>query len=375
MKRRCVLLMGGMLLLPGVPCAAAQVTLYGYLDTGITYVSNQGGHSNTFMDTGNFVPNLVGFRGSEDLGAGTSAIFTLENQFDLANGNTVPGARSLFSRQAWVGLSNNDWGRLTFGNQYDFMFDSLLFGGFHDANGGFDGALPYGGFYNFRQGPFSALGIPNNPTGSADFDRVAGSARVPGSVKYQSANFAGLTFGALYGFGGVAGSLSAGNTVSLGANYSSGQFAAGAAYTDVRYPQMSNGQDGIRNFGAGMRYSFGPVMASVLYTHTENTQTQARIHVGQLGANWSLAPAWTLGGNVQYMKGNAILQSNNAVQLTSTLIYRFSKRTAVYAEGVYQRASGNGPATGAWINGLFGPSAASSGRTQVLGRMGITSAF
>jgi predicted porin len=72
-----------------------------------------------------------------------------------------------------------------------------------------------------------------------------------------------LTFGALYGFGGVAGSFSSGNTVSLGVNYSSGWFAAGAAYTDVKYLQMNNGQDGIRNFGAGMRYSFGPVMTSV----------------------------------------------------------------------------------------------------------------
>ncbi|MDX6010467.1 porin [Cupriavidus necator] len=215
--------------------------------------------------------------------------------------------------------------------------------------------------------------FPPSASRTTPLDRrtsIGWSARVPGSVKYQSANFASLTFGALYGFGGVAGSFSSGNTVSLGVNYSSGWFAAGAAYTDVKYLQMNNGQDGIRNFGAGMRYSFGPVMTSVLYAHTENTQAQ-----GQIGANWSLAPAWTLGGNVQYMKGNAILLNNDAVPLTSTLMYRFSKRTAVYAEGVYQRASGDGPATGAWINGLFGPNAASSGRTQVLGQMGITSAF
>lgn len=255
------------------------------------------------------------------------------------------------------------------------MFDALLFGGYHDANSGFDGALAYGGFYNFRQGPFAALGIPNNPTGSADFDRVAGSARVSNSVKVQSANFGGLTFGALYGFGEIAGSLSSGNTTSFGANYSAGTFAAGAAYTEVKYPQMNNGHDGIRNFGAGLRYGAGPVTASVLYTHTENTETKARIHVGQLGANWSMAPAWTLGANVQYMKGNAVLQNNDALQVTSTLMYRFSKRTAAYVEGVWQRVSGDGPSTGAWINGLFGPDAASSGRTQVLGRIGVTTAF
>ncbi|KFG95225.1 porin [Burkholderia paludis] len=356
--------------------AQSSIALFGFLDAGVTYVSNQGGHGNGRLDTGIWAPNLIGLKGTEDLGGGTKAVFLLESQFELADGSSIPGAGSMFSRQAWVGLSDPTLGDITAGNQYDFMWESLLFGGFHDRNAGFDGALSYGGFYNFRQGPFSALGIPNNPTGSSDFDRVAGSSRVANSVKYKSPDFSGFTFGALYGFGQVAGDFSSADTVSFGVNYSHGPFAVGAAYTEVKYPQMNNGHDGIRNYGAGMHYDFsGIVLANVLYTYTKNTLTGARIDVGQIGANWFISNAWTLGANYEYMKGNAILQNNKAHQLTSSLMYWFSKRTAVYVEGVYQYASGDDPATGAWINGLFGSNAGSSSHSQAIGRLGMTTTF
>ncbi len=356
--------------------AQSSVTLFGFLDAGVTYISNQGGHSSARMDTGVWAPNLFGLKGTEDLGGGNKAIFMLESQFELANGSSIPDAGSLFSRQAWVGLSSPILGDLTAGNQHDFMWESLLFGGFHDQNAGFDGALSYGGFYNFRQGPFAALGIPDNPTGSSDFDRMAGSSRVANSVKYKSPNFSGFTFGALYGFGQVAGDFSSGNTVSFGANYSQGPFAVGAAYTEVKYPQMNNGHDGIRNYGLGAHYDFGGVvLANVLYTNTKNTLTGARIDVGQIGANWFITSAWTFGANYEYMKGNAALQNNKAHQVTSSLMYWLSKRTAIYAEGVYQYAAGDNPTTGAWINGLFGTNAASSGHSQALGRLGMTTTF
>ncbi|VWC66826.1 MULTISPECIES: porin [Burkholderia] len=356
--------------------AQSSITMFGFLDAGITYVSNQGGHSNTLLDTGVWAPSLFGLSGAEDLGGGTKAIFMLESQFDMANGSTIPSAGALFARQAWVGLSDPRLGDITAGNQHDFMWESLLFGGFHDQNAGFDGSLFYGGFYNFRQGPFSALGIPNNATGSSDFDRVAGSSRVSNSVKYKSPDFSGFTFGALYGFGQVAGDFSSSNSVSFGANYSRGPFAVGAAYTEVKYPQMNNGHDGIRNYGVGMHYNFaGIVLANVLYTNTKNTLTGARIDVGQIGANWFISNVWTLGANYEYMKGNETLLNNKAHQVTGALMYWFSKRTAVYLEGVYQHASGDNPDTGAWINGLFGPTAASSSHSQTIGRLGLTTAF
>src|ERR1700733_9958441 len=70
----------------------SSVTLYGSIDVGLTYVSNQkvagstAGHSNFAMTNGTINPDGFGLRGSEDLGGGLKAIFTLKNGFPLTNG-------------------------------------------------------------------------------------------------------------------------------------------------------------------------------------------------------------------------------------------------------------------------------------------------
>ncbi|MFM0081218.1 hypothetical protein [Paraburkholderia sediminicola] len=74
----------------------------------------------------------------------------------------------IFSRSAFVGLANDRLGSLAFGNQYDFMFETLTLGQY-------DGAFLFGGPYDFRQGPFAVLSVTDNPTGSFDFDRMAGN--------------------------------------------------------------------------------------------------------------------------------------------------------------------------------------------------------
>jgi predicted porin len=237
----------------------------------------------------------------------------------------------LFNRVALVGLSNDRYGSVTLGNQYDFMFETLTLGLY-------DGAFLFGGLYDFRQGPFTALGIPNNPTGSFDFDRMAGATRVANSVKYRSPDLSGFTFGALYGFGGVPGSFSSDSTMSFGANYANGPLGIGAAYVDVKYPQLGNGHDSIRNFGFGAHYKFTSVLAMLLYTNTKNTASGAQIDVYKAGAQWSIAAPWSLGLDYQYMKGNDVLQNNKAQQVTAAVQYSFSKRTIAYVEGIYQRA-------------------------------------
>jgi predicted porin len=184
--------------MPVVVSAQSSVTVSGFIDGGLTYVNN-------LFDSGISAPDLLTFSGREDLGDGNKALFELTSQFDLGDGSTLPGAAQIFNRTAYVGLSNDRLGTLTVGNQYDFMFETLTLGLF-------DGAFLVGGIYDFRQGPFAALGVPNNPTGSFDFDRMGGATRVANSVKYRSPEVDGLQFGALYGFGGAAGDFSADST-------------------------------------------------------------------------------------------------------------------------------------------------------------------
>jgi outer membrane protein OmpU len=89
--------------------AQSSVTLYGLLDNGLTYSSNQGGHSRLFMQDGIESADRLGFQGAEDLGSGQKAIFRLENGFTASNGALGQGGL-MFGRQAYVGLSGNSWG-------------------------------------------------------------------------------------------------------------------------------------------------------------------------------------------------------------------------------------------------------------------------
>jgi predicted porin len=368
MRQQAVICALSLAILPLQAMAQSSVTLSGRLDAGVSFVSNQGGGRNTILDTGVNVPNLLFFNGSEDLGGGTKAVFELVSQLNLANGTTLPSGNSLFGRQAYVGLKNDRYGSFTMGNQYEFMHDSLLFGGF-------DSALTYGGFYTFRQGPFAALGVPNNPTGSSDFDRLAGISRVTNSVRYKSPEVGGFSFGVLYGFGGTAGDFSANSTASVGANYRIGALSLGAAYTDERYEQLNNGHDSIRNWGLGASYQIDQTTLNLLYTNTKNTLTGATIDVVQGGANCFVTPFVTIGASYEYMRGNDVLNNNYAHQATVVAQYWLSKQTNVYVQGVYQYANGDGGNATAWINGLYGPEAASSTHSQAIARVGMATRF
>ena len=76
---------------------------------------------------------------------------------------------------------------------------------------------------------FQKLALPSNPTGDFDWYRAAG--RLPNSVKYVTPNIAGFSAGAMYGFGGVAGSVGTGNSSSFAVDYARGNFGFDAAYT------------------------------------------------------------------------------------------------------------------------------------------------
>jgi predicted porin len=348
--------------------AQTSVTLWGLLDAGVSYVSNMGGHAVWKEDDGIAFPNLLGFKGSEDLGGGTRAIFQLVTQFTL-QGELVSQASNgsgtgtgLFARNAWVGLDDDRYGKLTLGRQYDFMVDTL----FTDV--GADMAMYSGGFYAFRDGPFAKLDIPGSPPDEAyDFDRMDGDTPLNNSVKYTSPLFGGFRFGGMYAFGGTAGDFQQNSAESFGASYSAGPVALGAAYTDVRYAALLG--DSIRNYGVGAKYVGQSWLFTALFTNTRNTQNGAAVNAVEAGALYHFTSAFSASLAYTYMWGNAEVDSNHANQLVAVAKYFLSRRTAVYVEGVGQLTNNGANAV---INGTFD---ASSSRSQFIGRIGMQTMF
>src|SRR5260370_5619318 len=117
----------------GSVASAAQaqfsVTLYGFIDAGISYVNSRriatGGSGKLVkVDDGVAKANRWGLRGTEDLGGGLKAIFVLENGFRVANGSLGQGG-ALFGRQAYVGVTKDDIGSFTLGRPYNFFTGCL----------------------------------------------------------------------------------------------------------------------------------------------------------------------------------------------------------------------------------------------------------
>lgn len=108
--------------------AQSTVTIYGILDSGLEYlnhVSTQGSGVLTGETSGSRIPSRWGFTGSENLGGGLRAIFTLESGFSINSGELQYNDR-LFGRQSFVGLASDTYGSLTMGRQMTPAYRELL---------------------------------------------------------------------------------------------------------------------------------------------------------------------------------------------------------------------------------------------------------
>ena len=98
---------------------AADVTIYGRIDTGFRYsnvdydVPGVDDKSTFEMSSGNYTGNRVGIKGSEDLGNGMTVGFVLENGFDSDDGS-FDSNEDLFGREALLYVEG-DFGKVGFG--------------------------------------------------------------------------------------------------------------------------------------------------------------------------------------------------------------------------------------------------------------------
>lgn len=201
----------------GLAQAQSSVTIYGIVDAGVSYNSKVGkadgsSHGVASLDSGNEQASRLGFIGSEDLGGGMKAVFTLESRFSVDTGVLGQGGR-LFGGTATVGLTDG-FGTVLLGRQKDFIDDLSIY----------TSVVPFG--------------VIVNNVHAINLDRTEGS-RVNNSIRYNSPNINGFTASAIYGFGETAGQISTGQSLGLGGNYVKGPFGIGLAYFQAKLGTFS----------------------------------------------------------------------------------------------------------------------------------------
>ena len=406
--KKSLLAVAAMTAFAGAAQAQSSVSVYGILDVGYvgstyngTAVSVNASGTNNVAQVGSVSQkqtmnaigqsaestSRLGFKGSEDLGGGNSAIFTLETA--ISPDGSVQGFT--FNRQAFVGLKKNGLGATTIGTQYTPLFNAQSI---TDAAGNnnlvgnavYSGALQSStGTYNQGQGPYAGP-VPGNANISAtagqnlNASNGAYTTRVSNAVLFQTERMAGLQGGLMYAQSndnlsqsGLAYAANAGgvnNNTLLGANLDyvwnklqvvaatmtiKNQDIGGTTANTAANATIAGGT--AASFGTNMidnqtyaaaTYDFGILKAYGQYITRKTTSVIDASQYGsrsayQLGLRSQLTPVIsayaTMGlGKSSYYGSNNGINNFRTFQIGSD--YNLSKRTNLYvAYGAFNQSS------------------------------------
>ncbi|HEY0857614.1 MAG TPA: porin [Albitalea sp.] len=305
----------GAVALAGAAAAHAQanssVTVYGVVDA---YVQAANGASTlTRVQSGGLNGSRLGFKGSEDLGNGLRALFTIESGINLDDGSNGQGA--FWGRQAFVGLAS-PYGQLTLGRQYGSVYTlSSDFSAFSNGPVGPSTSV-IGGFGGYEP----VRGSANASTGNG------GPARINNSIKYESPSFSGFKAGAVYGLGEVAGSTTKTRVADIYGRYTAGALDAMVSLVDDRID--ATGFD-VRTASAAAAYGFGAarVMGGVIQVNDRSASNAD-------GKGYWVGGDYRIGLNLlraQYLVNKADDGGGKTRALGVGHQYDLSKRTALYS--------------------------------------------
>ena len=234
---------------------AANVTMYGIIDTGLGYTSTDKGYGedvNKFdMRSGQNSASRFGVKGEEDLGNGLKVGFSLENGFNSDDGQLATEGR-LFDREALLYVGG-DFGELGMGRQGELA----------SGNGRY-------GLFGGKVSPFS--------TGWSDiaghkYVMGAGFGRMDNSVTYKTPTFAGFNVLAQYSFKkdstdeGREGSSAVDRQYALGASFTAGDLYLTGIVTQTNLKSL--GEKDVEDpltVSLGGNYNFG---VAKLYVATQ----------------------------------------------------------------------------------------------------------
>ena len=299
--------------LPVAAMAQSSVTLYGIIDTDITYlnhVRNAQGHSSSqfAMASGGEFGSRFGMRGTEDLGGGNKAFFVLEQGFTGNNGAATDSTKQ-FGRLAYVGLSSQ-YGALSLGRQYSALFDTMA------------PFFPQGRSITFE--PYNQ--IENN--------------YIDNSIKYTG-TYRGFTLVGLAALGGIAGNFRSSASYSLGLQYANGPVLLGVAADQSNTAANTVAPIGtvgeVQRIDAAARYKLGKATFYGGYkwgkTQSAASVLTQRDRVYWVGTRYAFKPDFSalLAYYYQDLRKVGNVNLANPEQVTLQLDYFLSKSTSVYS--------------------------------------------
>lgn len=316
----------------------------------------------------------IGFKGTEDLGNGLSAIWQFESAIafdvqarnDQTNGD---GTGAVGSRNTFAGFSSKTLGALTFGNQESPMKTSI-----------------------------AKLDMFGNTI--ADYRTLIGTqTRMASSALYASPSFSG--FDAKLGYSArnetgndsTTGSVSDPSYWAGSFTYANGPILAAIAYEEEKTVSSTILSTKQKTTRAGFGYNFGVAKVGLgwnstkLSTNASGATTNAKVN------SWMLSGAYTMGKTTlkaQYVKSgdtsgdaaSATATSQGAKQWTLGADYTLSKRTNLYALYTQLSNSSNSSRTLGGNSGVLGAntgvatvSAASAGQDPKAISVGFVHSF
>lgn len=327
------------------PIAHAQsnVEIYGIVDIGVTTLNHTAEGRRTWMQSGVSQGSRIGLSGKEDLGAGYATHFVLERSVDVANG----ADRGPY--QTFIGMETPA-GTVSLGRQYDFIGEWMP------------------AYAVAANTPAGLLGwsLHSNAANGYLLDNRMWGSFVDNAIKYTSPKWNGWTFGGLYGFRSDTGSKQ-GKTVNLYAGYELSAFSGALSWIQIDdlYGTSELGSD---EFALGVSYNLGNFrLIGNATTVAVKGPFKLRANTYEAGAVYSVNQNIAMGLGYQYQKRSGGI--GDAQQITTSVDYRLSKRTDVYAIATYVYDRGYGAIAEA-ANGTSGGQ-----RSQLGYRVGMRHRF
>lgn len=309
----------------GVASAQSSVTMYGIIDMNLQRNDPKpnGVASTTGVNSGHQSGSRFGVRGSEDLGGGLSAVFTLENGFSGDDGTQGQSGR-LFGRQVWAGLRGG-FGTVALGR----------FALFSSGTGSFD---MFGATDPFATG----FGISSL---SSTFSSVA-ITRVDNGALWQSPNWGGLRLGAGYSFqaNGTEGAGSGANNpvIFTAVNYTGGPIFAVVTYDRIKptdAQKAAGRSDDQTHIQVGFTFDAKIAKAHLAYAKEDNQflGSATAANAGNDATAWMAGVTVPLGSvnllaSYQKRDGDTLGTTNADRRVWSVgTSYSLSRRTNLYA--------------------------------------------